>query len=62
MMQHLVLVPILLPLLTGAILLLLERRHEVRVLRRGAWMGLSLLLLASVALVLRADEGRVEAY
>ena len=44
MMQHLVLGPILVPLLTGAILLLLERRHEVRVLRIGAWIGLALLM------------------
>ena len=44
MMQHLVLAPIVLPLLTGAILLLLERRHDVRVLRVGAWIGLALLV------------------
>ncbi len=62
MMQHLVLAPILLPLVTGAILLLLERRHNVRVLRTGAWIGLALLLAAAVALLVRADGGAVEAY
>ena len=62
MMQHLVLVPILLPLVTGAILLLLERRHDVQVLRNGAWMGVVLLLAASIALLVRADGGEVEAY
>src|SRR5690606_14257963 len=62
MMQHLVLVPILLPLVTGAVLLLFERRHDVRVLRTGAWVGMALLLCASIALLMRADEGRVEAY
>ena len=62
MMQHLVLVPILLPLVTGAILLLLERRHDVQVLRNGAWMGVVLLLAASIALLVRAEGGEVEAY
>ena len=62
MMQHLVLAPIVLPLVTGAILLLLERRHDVRVLRTGAWLGMSLLLAAAVALLLRADGGGIEAY
>ena len=62
MMQHLILVPILLPLVMGAILLLLERRHDVRVLRRCAWIGMALLLAVSVALLARADEGRIEVY
>ncbi|MDH7454021.1 monovalent cation/H+ antiporter subunit D [Luteimonas composti] len=61
-MQHLVLAPIVLPLVTGAILLMLERRHDVRVLRSGAWIGLALLLAAAVALVARADGGGIEAY
>ena len=62
MIQHLVLAPIVLPLVTGAILLMLERRHDVRVLRSGAWIGLALLLAASLALVARADGGGIEAY
>src|SRR5690606_16008271 len=62
MILHLVLAPNLLPLVTGAILLLLERRHNVRVLRTGAWIGLALLLAAAVALLVRADGGAVEAY
>ena len=62
MIQHLVLAPIVLPLVTGAILLMLERRHDVRVLRSGAWIGLALLLAAAVALVARADGGGIEAY
>ena len=62
MMQHLVLAPIVLPLVTGAILLTLERRHDVRVLRSGAWIGMTLLLAAAVALLLRADGGGIEAY
>ena len=48
MMQHLPLAAILVPLVTGALLLLLERRHEVRVLRIGAWIGMAALLLVSI--------------
>ena len=57
MMQHLVLVPIVLPLLSGAILLLLERRHEVRVLRIASGISLLLLLAATLALLARAAGG-----
>src|SRR5690606_41920361 len=39
-----------------------ERRHDVRVLRRCAWIGMALLLVVSVALLARADEGRIEVY
>ena len=62
MMQHLVLAPIVLPLLTGAILLLLERRHDVRVLRVGAWLGLGVLLAVSVALLAQAARGDITVY
>ena len=62
MMQHLILAPILLPLLTGAILLLLERRHDSRVLRIGAGIGLSLLLASATALLARAAGGGIEVY
>ncbi|TYT27625.1 monovalent cation/H+ antiporter subunit D [Luteimonas viscosa] len=61
-MQHLVLAPVLVPLLCGAILLLLERRHSSLVLRSGAWIGLALLLAASIALFARASAGGVEVY
>jgi multicomponent K+:H+ antiporter subunit D len=62
MMQHLVLVPIVLPLLSGAILLLLERRHEVRVLRIASGLSLLLLLAATLALLARAAGGGIEVY
>ncbi|WP_024891558.1 monovalent cation/H+ antiporter subunit D [Luteimonas huabeiensis] len=62
MTQHLILAPILVPLLTGAILLLLERRHNTSVLRTGAWIGLSLLLAAALALFARAAQGGIEVY
>ncbi|MBP6797748.1 MAG: monovalent cation/H+ antiporter subunit D, partial [Luteimonas sp.] len=61
-MRHLVLAPIVLPLLVGAILLLLERRHDARVLRVGAWIGLALLLAASLALLARAADSGIEVY
>src|SRR5690606_19812628 len=56
------LAPILLPLLTGAILLLLERRHDSRVLRIGAGIGLALLLASATALLARAAGGGIEVY
>lgn len=62
MMQHMVLAPILVPLLCGAILLLLERRHSTRVLRIGASIGLAALLAASLALFARAAGGGIEVY
>src|SRR5690606_8321202 len=62
MTRHLLVAPIVLPLLTGAFLLLLERRHDARVLRAGAWTGLLLLLAVAVALVARAASGNIEVY
>ena len=62
MMQHLLLVPIVLPLVTGAILLLLERRHEVRVLRATSAVSLLLLLAATLTLLARASDGGVDVY
>ena len=61
-MTHLVLAPILVPLLAGAALLLLERRHKIAVLRWGSWIGLALLLASAVALCARACEGRIDVY
>ncbi len=62
MMQHLVLAPILVPLLTGAVLLMLERSHSVRVLRHGAWIGMALLLASAIALFARAATGDINVY
>ncbi len=62
MMQHLMLAPILIPLLTGAVLLLLERRHDVRILRIGAWLGLGLLLISALALFTRALHDEIDIY
>lgn len=62
MTQHLVLAPILIPLITGAFLLLLERRHDSQVLRTGAWIGMALLLASSVALMARASQGGIDVY
>ena len=62
MMQHLLLVPIVLPLVTGAILLLLERRHEVRVLRATSAVSLLLLLAATLTLLARASGGGIDVY
>lgn len=61
-MSQLAIAPILIPLVTGAILLLLERRHDTRVLRVGAWIGMAALLLTAVALVLRANSGNIDVY
>jgi multicomponent K+:H+ antiporter subunit D len=62
MMQHLILAPVLLPLLAGSILLLLERRHSIAVQRHGAWLGMALLLAASLALLARASTGDIDVY
>ncbi|PJK09369.1 monovalent cation/H+ antiporter subunit D [Lysobacteraceae bacterium NML08-0793] len=60
--QHLLIAPILIPVLTGALLLLLERKHEVRILRIVAWLGMTLLAIASVALLRRALHGDIDIY
>lgn len=61
-MSHLTIAPILIPLVTGAALLLLERKHDTRVLRVAAWIGIGLLLLAALALLRHAATGAVEVY
>ncbi|NLB57576.1 MAG: monovalent cation/H+ antiporter subunit D [Gammaproteobacteria bacterium] len=61
-MQHLAILPILIPLVTGAILLLLERRQSTSVLRVGAWVGMAALLAASVLLLLSAAGGGISVY
>ena len=62
MMQHLAILPILIPLVTGAILLLLERRNRTDVLRVGAWIGMAALLAASVLLLQAAAGGDITVY
>lgn len=62
MSAHLVIAPILIPLITGAILLLLERTHSSRVQRFAAAFGTTLLLFASIALLHRASSGQIDVY
>jgi len=62
LLQHLAITPILLPLMTGALLLLLERNHDIRHLRIVAWFGLILLLAASVALLVTVQREEIIIY
>ncbi|ATD68590.1 monovalent cation/H+ antiporter subunit D [Luteimonas chenhongjianii] len=55
-MNHLPVLPILVPLVTGALLLLLERRHRTSVLRLWAWIGMAALLAVSVTLLLQVQR------
>ncbi len=61
MSAHLPILPIALPLFTGALLLLLERRG-ILVQRVVAWLGLAGLLYLSIALLQQADGGQITAY
>ena len=60
-MNHLVIAPIVLPLLAGGLLLLLEKANSrwVRPISLAATLG---LLLIAVQLLLQADAGEVQAY
>lgn len=62
MMQHLAILPILVPLVAGAILLLLERRQSTDVLRVGAWIAMAAQVAISVMLVQAAAGGDITAY
>ena len=62
MMMHLPTLPILVPLVAGAILLLLERRQSTNVLRVGAWISMAAQLAVAVALIAAASGGEVIAY
>jgi len=62
MMQHLTIAPILLPLLTGAVLLLLERGHDTRLLRIVAWCGTVLLLATAIALFITVQREELIVY
>jgi len=62
LLHHLAITPILLPLMTGAVLLLLERGHDIRLLRSVAWLGLIVLLAASVALLVTVQREELIVY
>src|SRR5690606_24313123 len=61
-MTHLAILPILIPLVAGAILLLLERRQDTSVLRVGAWIAMAAQLAVSVLLVQSAAGGGISVY
>lgn len=62
MSAHLPLVPVVLPIVAAALLVLLERQHSIRSQRVVAWVSMALLLAASIALVLRAGSGELTVY
>jgi multicomponent K+:H+ antiporter subunit D len=59
--NHLPILPVLVPLLWGALLLLVERRGLV-VQRALSWTGLVILLAVSALLVVRADGDAIDVY
>jgi multicomponent K+:H+ antiporter subunit D len=61
-MNHIAIAPILVPLITGALLLLLERRHRASTLRLWAWLGMAVLLAVSVALLLQVEREEMLVY
>lgn len=61
MMTHLGVLPIVLPLLVGALLLLVERRG-IAVQRTVAWSGMAGLLALSIALIQHADADVISIY
>ncbi len=61
MTTHLAVLPIILPLLAGAVLLLVERRGIV-VQRSVAWLGMAGLLALSIALLGMADDDVITIY
>lgn len=61
-MTHLPILPVLVPLVAGAVLLLLERRNSTNALRAGAWVAMAALLAVSVLLVQSAAGGDVTVY
>ncbi|MEN4902037.1 monovalent cation/H+ antiporter subunit D [Luteimonas sp. TWI1437] len=61
-MNHIAIAPILVPLITGALLLLLERRHRASTLRLWAWLGMAVLLAVSIALLLQVQREEMLVY
>ncbi|MCD9098634.1 monovalent cation/H+ antiporter subunit D [Luteimonas fraxinea] len=61
-MNHIAIAPVLVPLVTGAILLLLERTHRASVLRMWAWIGMAALLVTNVALLREVLDGDTVVY
>ncbi|WP_101925610.1 MULTISPECIES: monovalent cation/H+ antiporter subunit D [Luteimonas] len=61
-MNHLTVAPVLVPIVTGALLLLLERKHRVSVQRAWAWIGMAALLVTSIALLLQVQREGILVY
>ena len=62
-MNHLVILPILIPLLGAALSLFVEhRRYGPKVQRSVAWASLAALALAEALLIAQASEGQIIAY
>lgn len=55
-MNHLAILPILIPLVTGAVLLLLERRHRIQVQRWWAGVGMLASLIISIMLFVEVER------
>jgi len=55
-MNHLPVLPVLVPLVTGALLLLLERRHRMSIQRIWAWLGMLAMLAVSVTLLVQVQR------
>lgn len=60
-MSHLVIAPVLLPLLTGLILLLMPERHRMRT-HILSMLSVSALVVISVLLIIKADRGEFVVY
>jgi len=60
-MNHLPILPILIPLLAGALILLVERRG-MAAQRMVAWSSMATLLVTAIVLAARADEGTPMVY
>jgi multicomponent K+:H+ antiporter subunit D len=60
-MNHLPILPVLVPLVTGALLLLVERRG-IAAQRLVSWLGLLVLLGIAALLVVQADTGLLAVY
>jgi len=62
-MNHLAILPILIPMLGAALSLLVEHRRYGRVMRRAvAWAALAALLASVLALVARTADGQIQVY